>query len=398
MHTYLRRIFIMKMNKRIMSIVLTSMLFTAAVGCGKAENADDSSEGLSWETIEEAPTEEEPVQEEETVEEEAAPEVVSAEVPDGMYLSELTGEPIDESLKDQCPIAAMVDNESIALPHYGIGEADVVYEMMNSTANNRITRLMCLVKDWASIKQMGSIRSTRPTNIILSAEWNAVLCHDGGPYHNDAYFAKAWGNNHFSGTFSRVDNGKSREYTEYILSGDLENNFSSSGFSTTYNEHTPDRAKDNHFNFTPWGNEVNLESKGYAMCLDATTIDIKPFAHNSSKLVYNPDTKEYEYYEYGNKHVDAEDKQAASFKNVILQKCTFNQLDQNGYLIYNCIDINQPGYYCTNGKATDIVWTKTGELNLTQFYDSQANELEINTGKTYIALIPADTWDQLVIE
>ncbi len=388
----------MKLNKRIMSIVLTSVMLTSAMGCSKTEETPDSSEGLSWETIEDNATEEASV-EEPVEEEEVQEEVVSAEVPEGMYLSELTGMPIDESLKDQRPVAVMVDNESIALPHFGIAESDVVYEMMNSTANNRITRLMCIVKDWGAIKQMGSIRSTRPTNIILSAEWNAVLCHDGGPkVHIDPYLAKEWGNNHFSGTFSRIDNGKSREYTEYIVSGDLENNFSGSSFSTTYNEFTPEGVKDAHFNFTTWGSEVNLENKGYAKCIDANTIDIASFAHNSSKLVYNEDTQEYEYYEYGSIHKDAEDGQPASFKNVILQKCTFTQLDSNGYLIYNCIDINQPGYYCTNGKATDIVWTKTGELQKTQFFDSQANELEINNGKTYIALVPADTWDQLTIQ
>lgn len=61
-------------------------------------------------------------------------------LPEGKYRSELTNELIDDSLKDQRPIAVMVDNESIALPHYGLSHADVVYEMMNSTLNGRITR------------------------------------------------------------------------------------------------------------------------------------------------------------------------------------------------------------------------------------------------------------------
>ena len=390
----------MKFNKRIASIALVGMMLTSVVGCGgKAEDKkDEAEEGLSWESIEDT-TAEEPVEEAPAEEEPQEEEIVSAEIPAGMYRSELTGEPISESLKDQRPIAVMVDNETAALPHFGTAECDVVYEMMNSTQNGRITRLMCMMKDWGSIKQLGSIRSTRPTNIILAAEWNAVLCHDGGPkVHIDPYLKKEWGTNHFSGTFSRVDNGKKREYTEYILAGDLDSNFSSSNFSTTYNEFAPEGIQESHFNFTPWGNEVHLENKGYYKCLDANTIDIIPFTHNSSKLVYNEQTQEYEYYDYGNPHKDGEDGEVLSFKNVILQKCTFNQLDDHGYLIYNCIDINQPGYYCTNGKATDIVWTKTGELQKTQFFDSQANELEINNGKTYIALVPADTWDQLVIE
>ena len=80
-------------------------------------------------------------------------ETESEEVlPEGMYRSELTNELIDESLKNQRPIAVMVDNESIALPHYGLSQADVVYEMMNSTLNGRITRFMVLVKDWENIK------------------------------------------------------------------------------------------------------------------------------------------------------------------------------------------------------------------------------------------------------
>jgi hypothetical protein len=86
-------------------------------------------------------------------------------------------------------------------PAYG------VYEMMNSTANNRVTRLMALYKDWQVVNQIGNIRSTRPTNILLALEWNAILIHDGGPFYNDAYFTST-GINHLSGSFSRVRNGK----------------------------------------------------------------------------------------------------------------------------------------------------------------------------------------------
>ena len=65
-----------------------------------------------------------------------------------VYTSELTGLPISASLKDQRPIAVMVDNEKVALKHFGTAEADIVYEMMNSTANDRSTRLMCIYKDY----------------------------------------------------------------------------------------------------------------------------------------------------------------------------------------------------------------------------------------------------------
>ncbi|MBP3814707.1 MAG: DUF3048 domain-containing protein [Butyrivibrio sp.] len=379
-------------GKKAVSLLLAAAMLTMTVtACGK--NTQEPAAEESAETIfEEATTEVSQEPEPENVEETDEPYVL----PEGMYFSELTGEPISEEIKDQRPIAAMVDNESIALPHYGTAEADVVYELMNSTKNDRITRLMCVVKDWGSIEQLGSIRSTRPTNIMLAAEWNAVLCHDGGPYYNDQYFSQPW-SAHFSGTFSRINNGKASEFTEYIVNGDLDNNFDSyagrAGYETTYNEYANEGS---HFNFVPYGEEIELDEK-YSRSYQAFKVSL-PFTHNGSQLIYNPETKMYEYYEYGDRHEDAEDDEPLAFKNVLLQCCSFAQLDENGYLIYNCIGSGQNAWYLTNGIAKDVTWVKTSETDVTRFYDETGEELQINTGKTYIGLIPDDTWDKVIFE
>ena len=375
------------------SVMMLSVILTA--GCSKKEKEEEAATSSVVEKIpvEEAAPIEEPEEAEEETEEADSGE--AKEVPEGLYLSELTGEPIDEALKDQRPVAVMVDNESIALPHYGTAEADVVYEMMNSTANDRITRLMVLVKDWGAIEQLGSIRSTRPTNVILAAEWNAVLCHDGGPFYINDYLSKANMKEHFSGTFSRVNNGKATEFTEYVVKGDLDKNFANSGYSKTYNQYKPE--DDSHFNFTPWGKEVTL-SDNYDV-LEAKAISL-PFKHNGSKLNYNAETGLYEYSEYGKVHQDAEDAEVLAFKNVILQSVDFMQLDEHGYLIYDICNAAAQGYYITNGEAIPIYWSKTaldsGDI-LTRYYDTDNNEIEINTGKTYIGLIPSDSWDSMTL-
>ena len=381
--------FIKKLSKRSIATAICTLLAFSAIGCGKNSEAESATSQVSFEEIEN----------EAAAEGSSSEEVVSgeaAEIPEGMYLSEITGEPISEEIKDQRPLCVMVDNEKTALPHFGTSEADVVYEIMNSTANDRITRLMCVVKDWGKIEQMGSIRSTRPTNLLLAAEWNAVLCHDGGPYYINQYLEKPWAA-HFSGTFSRVNNGKAREFTEYICTGDLDKNFSNnsgkSAYSTTYNEFANEG---NHFNFIEYGKEVDL-TKVYDKTYPATKISL-PFWHNTSTLVYNDETKEYEYYEYGKRHEDAEDNEPLSFKNVILQRCTFSQLDEHGYLIYNCIDSGKTGWYITNGVAKAITWVKAGETDVTKYYDDEGKEIQINTGKTYISLVPDDTWDTLAME
>lgn len=311
-------------------------------------------------------------------------------IPENSYRSEITNEWIDLSIQNQRPVAIMVDNESIALPHYGLTEADVVYEIMNSTANNRITRFMAIVKDWGKITQFGSIRSVRPTNIMLAAEWNAVLVHDGGPFYVDDWLARDYAAN-LSGGFARIDNGKSREYTEYVTEGELASRFKGKGYSTEYNEYY----KGQHYKFQD--QEFKLSDSNDVISCSEIKL---PFPHNRSTLTYNEQTGTYDYSEYGAKHLDPlHDNAQLSFKNVILQDTTFSQLDSNGYLIYNAIDTNRGGYYITNGEAIEITWSKKAESAITVYYNkATGEEIKLNTGKTYVALVPSDGWSDLVIK
>lgn len=375
-------------RRSLVALIMASVVTLSLAGCGGKEEVQVPVETVEFNNIVEnvANDKQEDTTEEASTEEQVAEE----ENHEGMYRSELTNEWIDESLKNQRPIAVMVDNEKTALPHYGLTEADVVYEIMNSTANGRITRLMPIVKDWGKIQQFGSIRSARPTNFMLAAEWNAVMCHDGGPFYIDEYVAKGYTNN-FSGTFGRVNNGKSREYTEYILEGDLDKNFSNSKYSVEYNEYY----EGEHFIFSD--EEIDLSEKSGV--IDAKEVKL-PFPHNSSTLKYNEETGTYDYYEYGNAHVDPQhDNAVLTFENVILQSCSFSQLDSNGYLIYNVIGSGDDGYYLTNGKAIPVSWIKSGETDITLFLDKETGEqIEMNTGKTYIALVPSDSWNKLSIQ
>lgn len=318
-----------------------------------------------------------------------------------MYRSELTNEWIDESLKDQRPIAAMVDNELYALPHFGVNDADVVYEIMNSTENNRVTRLMCVVKDWQNIQKLGSIRSVRTTNFMVAAEWNAIICHDGGPFYIQDYTSKAYVNN-LSGGFARYSNGKATEFTEYITYDSYTNSekgktypglgarIQSAKYSTTYNDYYPGQ----HFTFS----DTEFKLSDSNTTTEATKLSL-PFPHNGSKLFYNSDTQTYDYYEYGDYHKDAATGEVTTFKNVILQSCSFVQLDSNGYLTYNVVGSGTDGYYITNGEAIPITWSKDSETSLTIFKNKLTGEpITLNTGKTYIALVPSDSWSQLTLK
>lgn len=376
------------MKKKILTCMLAAVMAGALMACGSSSDTASSVPG--FETI---PADEQATTAATEASTEAATESAGDyNLPDGMYYSELTGEPISQDIQNQRPVGIMIDNDQRALPHFGISNADIMYELMNSTANNRITRLMCMFKDWGAIEKVGSIRSIRPTNILLGQEYDAVLCHDGGPFYINDYLSRY--PYHFSGTFSRVDNGKAREFTEFCLSGDLDSNFSSSGFSREYDDRKQDG---NQFTFAQYGgSEVQLDQQYSENVVDATDLKF-PFYNTSSELKYNPDTRTYDYYEFGEACKDGGNDAQVTFKNVIVQDCTFNELDEHGYLIYNCIGGGQ-GYYCTNGKAIPIQWIKNSEGGYTKFYDADSNEITLNTGKTYITLIPDDTWGEVTLQ
>ncbi len=310
----------------------------------------------------------------------------------GAYFSELTGEPISDAIKSQRPIAVMVDNDPRALPHYGVADADIMYELVNSLANNRITRLMPVYKDWENESRIGNIRSTRPTNIMLASEYNAVLCHDGGPFYNTPYFTST-DIAHFSNQFyfSRVKNGKATEFTEYALKGDVAKGFRKSGVSRNYTVNPG-----NHFNFAAYGTQVNLNAM-YPGALVANKVSL-PFVKTGSQLVYNPATQTYDYWEYGSAAKDGGTNKQITFKNVFIQNCDIHQYDANGYLVYNCVAQNQVGYYLTNGYCVPVLWTKASETARTQYFDIAGNEILVNTGKTYITLAPSDTFGAIVIQ
>ncbi len=321
---------------------------------------------------------------------------------EGYVRSELSNEWIEEKYENQRPIAVMVDNELTALDHYGVNQADVVYEMMNSTANGRVTRLMCLIKDWQNIEQLGSIRSTRTTNVMISGEWNAILVHDGGPFYINDYIAKPYVN-HLSGGFARFSNGKATEFTEYVTYDDytnpntgksfsgLQKRINEAGFSTEYNKYYEGK----HWQFAQGDNKLAKASDA----TKAVSIDL-PFPHNKSQLKYNSEKKVYEYYEYGKAHIDALDGETTSFTNVILEEMAFTTLDANGYLTYNVTDSwTHDGYYITKGVAVPITWSKNSEEGITHYYfKSDGKEIQLNTGKTYIAFVPDDSWNTMVIK
>lgn len=368
------------MHKKLLTICFASLLACSFfAGCGKQEVVSPNITIIESEIAE-------------TTEATEASTEAEVEIDrTGMYRSELTNEWIDESIKNQRPVAIIVDNEKTALDHYGLTQADIVYELMNSTANSEVTRLMCIVKDWGAITRFGSIRSARPSHFMIAPEYNAVVIHDGGPYYIDAFKKNPWVTN-LSGDFARITNGKAKEFTEYVTTGEIEARMKANNYSMEYTE---------YYNGARWQfaddkDPVNLADRNDS--IDCTLIGL-PFPHNDSELKYDKATNTYLYSEYGMAHIDPEnDNKQLAFTNVFIQCAELVVLDDNGYMQFNLINNQGDGYYITGGKAIPVTWTKAHDTNVTQYYTRDGKEVIINTGKTYIGIVADTRWDELVIK
>ena len=385
------------MNKRIIAVIIVCLMTTSMMACNKnevdikQETAQESAEDKNVTSAEEKIDNRQEVTEEiEDTEAELVEE--PEEVREGYYRSELTNEWTDEAIMNQRPIAVMIDNEIKALPHYGTSRADIVYEMMNSTLNDRVTRFMCIFKDYNSLSQIGSIRSVRTTNLQISPEYNSIVVHDGGPLYINAYFAAPYVE-HLSGGFSRIKNGKPTEFTEYITEGQITSRCKKEGIDLEYNEYY----QGSHWQFAKPNKQTDLSESSDS--IDCKKIEL-PYKHNKPKLEYMEDTGLYRYSEYGNEYIDALTNEHMEFKNVIIQESTFTQFDEHGYMNFWIHDNeNMHGYYITGGKAVPITWAKDKyDMFPTQFYVADGTMIQMNIGKTYICIVPDDVWEEVGLD
>ena len=148
--------------KRLISFGLVVLLLFVSFGCSKEEPKNPVETKPALEEVKQ--TEEKPVVETETVE-----EVVIPTLPENM--NPLTGLECDASLVGQRPIGVMFNNIKDALPQIGLSKCDIIYEVL---AEGGITRLEGLIFDYASVDNIGSIRSARPYYVNIARAYDAV--------------------------------------------------------------------------------------------------------------------------------------------------------------------------------------------------------------------------------
>lgn len=377
------------MNKRkILLTILVAASLLSACGGEKAEVEKDHS--ISTEAGQENPItvdgkEESSSESTEVKPDEKDQEDVSNQGTEGeqgeaevSYLSPLTGQFVkDASILEKRPIAVMLDNHRAARWQAGVGEADIVYEFL---AEGTITRYMAIFLENKPVR-IGPVRSARPYFITKALEYDAVYTHCGG---SEQAFAdiKALGVadideiRNSGGAFYRYyKTGKKGEHTLYT---DIDK-IRSAQKQHKYRQ----EPKYDTFKF-------NLEDTDMASGDVANSVWIDYQRENITEYKYDAENKVYKRYKDGKLHVDENNQEPITAKNILIQRADTNTIDSYGRYSVKFVGTGK-GYYVTNGKAIAVTWEKSDRRAKTIYKDSDGNVISLNPGKTWIQVIKLST-------
>lgn len=316
-------------------------------------------------------------------------EVQAEEMP-GYVRSVYTNEWIPANQALFRPIAVMMPTDKKAQPSYGIGNAKILYEIMEE---GEISRQLAVIDDWHTLPQIGNIRSCRAYYIPQATEWDPILIHFGGVvYMKDRIMAADI--NNLSGSAQYGVGGGTVGANAFFRTTDKKapHNAYTSGqnvINTCIQLDYSLLIRDGYYNpkhFT-FAQGVNTLEQYATAAKTANVIDLSQiFTYTKSAFAYNPADGLYYKTLHGEPQVDALTGQQLTFANVIVQNTKWCKLDQNGYLYFQNYDTTEDGYYFTKGKAIHVTWQKTGDYTPTVYYDDFGNEIQLNEGKTYIAI------------
>ena len=310
-----------------------------------------------------------------------APTATPTPTPTPGPLNPLTGLELDDpQAQGQRPIALMINNIKVAVPQTGIGEADLMYEML---VEGDITRQMVVFADINDIPEIGSIRSARHDYIDLAGGLDAILVHIGASNLANDQFARQ-NTDHidlhvFPDAYWRDQDWRHDRGYEHSVktTGDmLTAALAESGDRTTLLENIqPAFSFRSMYEFAPATGESAISvSIPYSEDYCITTFD------------YDENTRLYSKGQYDAPQIDLSTGDTLTFTNIILIMTR----------VYVCDDLKHKeaelesgeGYYISGGRWQVITWEKGDTTDRLVLYDEQGSELQVNCGKSYIGIVP----------
>jgi len=293
----------------------------------------------------------------------------------------LTGQPVEQDISKNRPLAIMINNIRAALPQVGISKADIIYEML---VEGGITRMLAIYQDVNDVGVIGSIRSARPYYVDVAQSFDAIFIFAGASEH--AYSVLA------SRNITRLDGVHGRQTQIFYRDPGRQNmafehRLVSSGsriteYLPTYNfrlEHEDGYVRALSFSEdgTPAGGEPALD------------FSIKFSSGKSTSFTYDADEERYYLRQYGNAYRDGNDNSQLSVTNVLVLQTSVSRIPGDRYDRLRVTTTgNGGGYFACGGKYIEIDWSRENDSAQFKYTLKDGSELVLGQGKTYICIVP----------
>ena len=333
----------------------------------------------------------------------------------------LTGEPKGADYPEgQRITSVMVNNIVAARPQRGLSKADILFEIK---VEGGITRFMPVFTDYKTIGEIGPVRSGRDQFFRLILPWQALYIHEGQSvvmqqYAIDFSYGNLNNNDGANGyrDYGRVNwAGKSYnngtlalEHTMYTNSDNIQEYIDNNkvDMNKTYNS--------TFFNFVDYrlGTTRDLSTsidsaytdKYGPVVGDGEYVEIVHSQSYKTRFIYDSASNTYKMQQnysdgqWRDTVDEAADNKVLTFPNVIVLYTDIHTYPGHEkkdlqYVEYAWGGI---GYYCYGGKCEKIYWQKGTPLEALRLYylteDGQCSDtpVEINTGKSYVAVTDVD--------
>ena len=348
------------MIKKLIALLICIAVSLTAVSCGSKQSPDPEPD----------PT---PVAPDPTPEPDPGP------MPWDLYaLNKLTGEyDIDKEFAGTRPIAVMVNNIDHCLPQRGIGVCDMLWEC---EVEGGITRTLAFFTDYRKVKQIGPVRSLRNQFLDTARPYDAMIIHVGSSYFAEQAIYRYGYKTLDAMGCSIVEQDKSRigkydsEHTWYTSPELIEACIEKTKIRTE------DESPEPFFNFAEYGTEAVLDD-GIATSAEWAFSD-----SYDSKIQYSSDSQGYFFWQHGDQRYDELTGDPICFTNVFIMVASRPGYYGAGVPKYD-FKAGGTGYYLYGGKYEKFTWTKDSSSQRFVFKDLDGNELKVNPGRSYVAIV-----------
>ena len=305
----------------------------------------------------------------------------------------LSGKPAKLGAVDRRPLLVKIDNVPAARPHYGLSEADMVFEII---VEGSFTRLAAIFHS-QDTKTIGNIRSARLADRSLTPMVRGALVYSG----TSAYEVPLIQSDAAQGKYVDLSADYTQGYYRVTFRPGPYNMFTS---ASAMREAIAAKGANTSQTVPSWGFFANPEHDpklgGMAGSVAATQLTI-PYREDQCRVeyTYDPQTRTYARSQNANgkpvRDIDANNKQPIAAANVLVVKTEIWEVaeivDSSGAHAHDMrlVGGGEASVF-RDGLRQDGVWARASETEPFVFKSQTGERIVLNPGQTWIHVVPND--------